>query len=315
MIVRLTDDDGNEGWGECSALNEPTYTDEWAAGAFDVLSNGDPVDVDQHPMAAAAVEMATLDLTLRIDGASLAAHLGASHARVPAGAVVGLGSVDETLSAVDELASAGYGRVKLKIVPGGLDVVTAVRGRFGELELQVDGNGSFSGDHVDTLAGLAEDADLDAIEQPFDPDDLDAAADLIDATDVPVLADEPIDSVEDAEDIFEQGALSGIVVKPPKVGGIGEAIDLVDWATEIGLPLAAGGMLECGLGRHALAAMAAVDGFTITGDLSPARRWLAEDPWPDLAMNDGWIDVPSEPGVAPPPDQDLLDRFTTQKSP
>ncbi len=320
VVVRLTDADGANGWGECSALNTASYTHEWAEGAFELLATAaagerEPFAQLDYPMAAAAMEMAALDLSLRADGLSLAAHLGASHDRVPAGAVVGLGSVNDTLDAVERLAADGFGRIKLKIVPGSLDVVLAVRRAFDELELQVDGNGSFDANAVDDLAALADDADLDAIEQPFDADDLDAAADLVERSAVPVLADEPIDGHDDAMEIFEQAALSGIVVKPPKVGGIARAMELVDWASELGIPLAAGGMLESGLGRHALCAVAAVDGFTITGDVSPARRWLADDPWPDLDMHDGWIGVPTGPGVAPDPDEELLDRYTVRRWP
>ena len=71
-------------------------------------------------------------------------------------------------------------------------------------------------------------------------------------------------------------------------------------------------MLESGLGRHALAAFAGQDAITVTGDLSPASRWLAVDPWPDLAMNEGRIAVPTAAGIAPSPNLDLLDQVTVQ---
>ena len=49
------------GWGECSALNEPGYTAEWAEGAFDLLRSGRPFDRFNAPMATAAIEMTMLD--------------------------------------------------------------------------------------------------------------------------------------------------------------------------------------------------------------------------------------------------------------
>ncbi len=310
VIVRLTDADGNEGWGECSALNEATYTREWARGAFAALTTDEPVDASEAPMAAAAIEMAHLDLWLRGRDESLATWLGVATTRVPAGAVVGLGDTDATLAAVERLVGDGYGRIKLKATPESFAIVQAVRDRFDEIELQIDGNGSFGAEHVDALAALAYDAELDAIEQPFDPADLDAAIDLVEATPVPVLADESIETADDADELADRGALTGVVIKPPKLGGIAAALDLLDWAAEQGLAAAAGGMLECGLGRHALAAVAGVDGFSVTGDVSPARRWLAVDPWPDLEMDGGWITVPTGPGVAPPPDLGVLDEHT-----
>ena len=72
-------------------------------------------------------------------------------------------------------------------------------------------------------------------------------------------------------------------------------------------------MLETGLGRRALAAVAGLPGFTLTGDLSPAARWLAADPWQDLTMTDGRITVPTTPGAAPEPDPYVLDRYRIEQ--
>ena len=312
VVLRAENDAGATGWGECSALNKPTYTHEWAEGAFEQLTTGDVPDPTDSPMAFAGLDLAYRDLYLKASGTSLASDIGAAAATVTGGAVLGLIEPQEAVRRATELVAAGYHRLKLKVTPTNLGVVAAVREVFPELELQVDGNGSFDGRHVDALAQLADDAELDAIEQPFAVDNIDAAIDLVEATPVPVLADEPINSLEDAEELFERGALSGLVIKPPKVGGIEAAVDLIDWASVVGLPAAAGGMLESGLGRHALAAVAGLDGFSITGDISPARRWLADDPWVDLELVDGQITVPAGPGIAPDPDLDVLARYSSR---
>src|SRR4051812_17797854 len=77
VLVRVLTD-GPDGWGECVAMTEPTYTSEFADGAAVVLRHhllprvvgrdvsSDDVttllaDVKGHPMAKAAVEMAVLD--------------------------------------------------------------------------------------------------------------------------------------------------------------------------------------------------------------------------------------------------------------
>ncbi len=319
VVVRARDADGAEGWGECSALNRPTYTDEWAEGAFELLASGGLSDVADAPMAWAGLDMARRDLVLKATDVSLASDLGVTTTSVVAGAVIGLSDdledpTAQTVTKATELAALGYVRLKLKAVPNNLEVIRAVREALPSIELQIDGNGSFDERHVDALAALAEEADLDAIEQPFAPDNIDAAIDLVESTPIPVLADEPIGSMADAEELFELGALSGVVIKPPKVGGIDAAADLVDWAATVGLPAAAGGMLESGLGRHALAAIAGLDGFSITGDLSPARRWLADDPFADLELIDGELAIPQGSGVAPPPNLEVLDRYATRQA-
>jgi len=93
------------GWGECSALNEPGYTPEWAEGAFDLLRSGSAFDRTTAPMATSAVEMGLLDFELKQAGESLADRLGTAGLSAPAGAVVGLGPLPSMLDAVEAASS------------------------------------------------------------------------------------------------------------------------------------------------------------------------------------------------------------------
>ncbi len=307
VFVRATDGDGSHGWGECSALNAPGYTPEWARGAFGLLTSGFPITPARYPLAFAGLEMAELDLTLKNRGESLASHLGVRRSHVPAGAVVGLGSPDETVGRVASLVSAGYKRVKLKITSGKIvDRVETIRRRFPEVELQVDANGSLDESDLSDLAHLAE-LQVTVIEQPFAVADQELTRRLRDVTDTLVFADEAVRTVADAQ---ARPHYDGLVVKPGPSGGLQGTLELLAHATREQLQLSAGGMLESGLGRHFLAAVSGLDQFGITGDLSPAGRWLAADPFDDLQMSDGEIAIPIAPGVAPAPDADALKRFT-----
>ena len=314
LVVVCINTPGGSGWGECAALNRPTYTAEHAAASFDLLSAGLQVDPVVAPMAHAAVEMALLDLTLKSAGRSLAAHLGVTATTVPAGVAVGLDALDGTLETISALMDEGYARVKLKVVPGAsAAVVAAVRHRFGDLELQVDANASFGMDTLPELRAMA-DAGVTAIEQPFAVGDLTSLRALTDLVNVPIIADESVATVGDAQALHERGLLGGLSLKAPRLGGLAAAVAMHRRCTGWAVPMTPGGMLECGLGRHALAALAALPGCTITGDVSPARLWLDADPWPDLTMIAGRIAVPTSPGVAPAPDLEVLERFTVRRT-
>ena len=331
VVVEIDSDEGH-GWGECSALPEASYTDEFAAGAFMVIDeelaprlvghdlSADGVQarlslVSGNPMAKAALEMAVLDIELRRDGQSLADRLGAKATHVRAGAAVGLCPVDAIRDRVAALADDGFGRVKLKVAPGhDLDAVSAAQVGAPSIEVQVDGNGAYEWQHIGHLVELAQ-SGVTAVEQPFAVDDEGPTAELVERSPVPIVADEAASSTVEVGRLYEMGAVSGVSIKPPRIGGIGPAVALHDWCADHGVPATAGGMVESGLGRHALAALAALPGFTLTGDVSPARRWLAADPWPDLQPAEelpGELGVPAEPGVAPDPDRDLLDHHTTR---
>lgn len=341
--LRLTTDVGI-GWGECSALPAATYTAESAVGSFKRLSeqiapklfgtevtagsigNALAIHAD-YPMAVSCVEMAALDAELSASGTSLAAWLATSDGRqgskpavassIPAGVSIGLASIEETVDKCAALAKDGYKRLKVKIEPGhDLELVRGIRAALPEIELHVDANGAYRGSVEEVLKVIS--AGVDVVEQPFGAKDMAAATGLITALDdlglpIPVVADEAVERHGDAELLLEHGAMTGLSIKPGRVGGFANARALHDLCLSNGIAATAGGMLETGLGRHALVALATLPGFTLTGDLSPAARWLAADPWSDLVMTDGRLTVPTGPGVAPEPDPELLERFTTEQ--
>ncbi len=347
------------GWGECAALPEPTYTREWAAGAFEVLSrwlgadHGDlttaltarwrqaKLDPDArsaesgaNPMALAALEMAVLDLRLTMADRSLADWIGACHTSVPAGATLGLMPTPQAVARAELLAQAGFRRIKVKTEPGSdvevMSALTRATTRFDhDIAWQIDGNGVYGPSDRDRLLELAE-LGVSVLEQPYPADRPDLASDLIQALserglDTVVMADEAAVDAAAIAHLISSGAATAITVKPSRLGGLAAAVAVLELCRRLGTPVAAGGMIESGLGRHALAAVAARPECSIIGDLSPARRWLSHDPWPDLepvapspdhaaeggGNNRGLrLRVPTGPGVAPPPDPDVLERHT-----
>ena len=321
-VVGLETTDGVAGWGECSALNAPTYTAEWAADSFDRLAawadGGTLPDVATHPMTFAAIEMALTDAELRSRGISLAQSLGATKPTVRAGATIGLQSVEESVATARQLVDTGYRKLKVKIDPSQVDAVPhelthVFEGRDDDpIEVHVDANGSLSEEHLMGLLGLTWHG-VSVIEQPFPIDRPDLATELLLGSEALVTADEAVTTIADAQTLFDAGALRGVAIKPPRVGGMAAAQELLSWCQTNAVGASLGGMLECGLGRHALAAVGALDGFSITGDLSPASQWLVEDPWPDIEMIGPDIVVPTAPGVAPLPNQEQLERLTLRR--
>ena len=300
----------SRGWGECSALNHAGYTNESAEGAFELLAAGKPFDPRLHPMASAALAMAMLDFSLREAGQSLAERLGTAGMSAPAGSVVGLGTIPEILAEIEALVGEGYRRVKCKVAPGRiLEPIRAVRSSFPDLELHVDANGSLAEDHLDQLKSLAE-LGVQAVEQPFDVNDQAAAHRLVAESDMVVIADESVTGVDAVRSLARAGAATAVTVKPPKLGGLEPALLVLRAAEESGMQASIGGMLEGGLGRHQLAAIAPMSAFTVNGDLSPAGQWLAADPFDDVDLVNGTILAPSSTGIAGDPDPEILERHT-----
>jgi O-succinylbenzoate synthase len=70
-------------------------------------------------------------------------------------------------------------------------------------------------------------------------------------------------------------------------------------------------MLETGLGRSANAALAALPGFTLAGDISASSRFYAVDITPPVLLDQGYVHVPQGHGIGVAPLPDELDRVTT----
>ena len=158
---------------------------------------------------------------------------------------------------------------------------------------------------------LLDDFDLLLIEQPLARDDLDGHAELAGRIQTPICLDESITSTEIAATAIDLGACSVINIKPGRVGGLHEAIRLHDFCVENGIPAWCGGMLESGIGRAANLALAALPGFTLVGDLSASSRYFHQDLTPPFELQDGYITVPSGPGIGVEPVPEILEQVTT----
>jgi O-succinylbenzoate synthase len=319
VLLRAIVDGGDapDGWGECVALSEPTYSAEYAAGAHHVLEHhllpraiaGRPLDeVLGHPMAKATVEMALLDAQLRAEGRSLAAHLGGVRDAVDAGVSVGMQpTTADLVRVVEGYLTEGYRRIKCKIEPGhDVEPMRAVRAAIGpEVLLQVDANAAYTLDDAPVLAEL-DDLDLALIEQPLPEHDLRGHAQLAGRLRTPICLDESITSRASLVAALDVGACSIVNIKAGRVGGLAEAVRIHDECRARGVPVWCGGMLETGLGRAANVALASLPGFTLPGDLSASRRWFAEDLTEPFELEDGRLRVPVGAGLGVEPRPDVL---------
>jgi O-succinylbenzoate synthase len=321
-----------DGWGECVAGDEPTYSSEYVDGAALVIrrelaprlaAHADLRAADVaavlapvrgHPMAKAALEMAVLDCELRAEGRSFAELVGATRDRIPSGVSVGIQpTVDDLLTTVSGYLDDGYVRIKLKIEPGcDLEPVAAVRDLIGpDVPLQVDANAAYTRNDAAHLAQL-DAFDLLLIEQPLPEDDLLGHAELAKAIATPVCLDESITSETVCADAIELGAAEIVNIKPGRVGGYLTARRIHDLCRDRGVPVWCGGMLETGIGRAANAALAALPGFTLPGDISASRRfWATDIVTAPIDVVDGHVAVPTGPGFGFTLDRQVLEQVTT----
>jgi O-succinylbenzoate synthase len=177
--------------------------------------------------------------------------------------------------------------------------------------LQVDANAAYTLADAASLRRL-DDYELLLIEQPLGEADIRQHSELAKQLHTPICLDESIVSAEAAADAIVLGAAAVINIKPGRVGGYLEARRIHDLARAHGIAVWCGGMLETGVGRAANAALAALPGFTLPGDISGSDRFYKEDvTTAPILMHDGVVDVPTGPGFGVEVDPARLERFRT----
>ncbi len=323
VIVGVTLDDGTRGWGECPALPRPTYTSEYAAGAFALLRDelvpalvaGRPVpEVVGHPMAVAAVADACLDADLRREGRSALDLLGATGGSRPWRAVVATASTDEAVAAVDTAVAQGVGSVSLKVdARSALERVDAVRRSFPALGIAVDANGTLDVLDTDDWA-LLDRAGLDLVEQPCPAGDWVGSARVAALLGCPVLLDESITSRHDLDTVVALDAARAVSIKPARLGGVQAGAALARDAAHRGLRVQVGGMLESAVGRAAALVVAALEVCDLPTHLGASDRSWVRD-LGRIVGEGGNVDVPRGEGITggAAVEEEVLDSLTRER--
>jgi O-succinylbenzoate synthase len=319
------------GYGECPADRDPGYSYETVGTAWHILQeflipallgveldNAEAIQermgfVRGHLMAKAGLEMAWWDLKGKSSGQTLRQMLGGERKKVDVGVSVGLqASPSALVRVVEGYLDQGYRRVKIKIKPE-RDVgdTEAVRQAFPDLRLQVDANSAYTLESAATLTPLDE-LSLLLIEQPLAEDDLWDHHQLQARFRTPICLDESITSPRLARQALEMKACRVINIKPGRVGGLSQAVQIHDLCRSQGIPVWCGGMLETGVGRASNLALAALAGFTLPGDISATDRYYQDDITCErFSLNpDSTIDVPTGPGLGVTIDAAALRRYT-----
>jgi len=317
VIVRLTDDDGIEGFGE-AAPNR--YYGESVATVVAALGQFKPIIERADPMALESTE-AHLNRVLRGNASAKSAVSSALHDLVgkrlglPIHKIWGLDSsaIAESsftiaIAGNDELErrvaeARDYPILKIKLgTDRDMEIVRIVRTAAPEKRLRVDANAAWTPKHaVQFLA----DQGVEMLEQPVPATDIDGLRFVRKGSKLPIFADE---SCLVATDIAKlAGAVDGINIKLAKCGSLREALRMVHTARALDMQVMAGCMIESSLGISAIAQISPLLDFA---DFDGAAL-LSSDPFRGATIAGGTIRLSDGPGLGatPAPNANLSTAF------
>jgi L-alanine-DL-glutamate epimerase-like enolase superfamily enzyme len=344
VFVRVASDAGAVGWGEAAAA--PTMTGETTAGmmaaielltpklcgraAYDFAGAAAAMDAQLYGNsgAKAAIDMALHDLVGRASGRPVHALFGAKRrSRIAVLAVIGSQDAAADLREAQARWNDGYRAFKIKVglAAPEADAVRAMmlcqalkvqaKGQADSQQggepclVSADANQGFSVDGALTFVRGIGDCGLDFFEQPVGAHDLDGMSRIAAATAVPLGADEGIHSLDDIARHHERAAARGVSLKAIKLGGLSGLFAASRRCAELGMAV----NISCKTGETSLASAAAVH----LAAVAPAIAWgltvtsggLAEDVTAaPLAVKDGHVEVPEQPGLGIEVDEHRLRR-------
>lgn len=329
LVLEVTDELGNTGWGESVAFRAPWYTEETLETNLHMIKDflipiviGKDIEhpdevstlfaaIRKNNMAKAAVEGAIWDLYAKRNKQTLAQALGGERDKIEVGISIGIHDNHADLVAtVRGFIDKGYKRIKVKIKPGhDIEVIRELRKHYPDIPLMADANSAYTLEDVELLKQL-DAFQLMMIEQPLAYDDIIDHAVLQKQLTTPICLDESILSLEDARKAIELGSTKIINVKIGRVGGLTEAKKIHDYCMEQGIPVWCGGMLEAGIGRAHNIALTTLPNFILPGDTAGSSHYWEQDIiTPKVVVEDGYITVPTGYGIGYEPDLIAMKKF------
>jgi L-Ala-D/L-Glu epimerase len=314
-VLVLTDDAGARGLGYVHAIPAITTHGAGAQAALALLApllvgrRADDLaaiveEVDStlafNPSVKAAIDMALHDLLARRLGVPLHTLLGGRlHDRIAQSRILPIKEPAAMAAKAAELTEAGYRQLKLKLSGDtALDVarIAAVRDAAGAgVALTLDPNQSYDAKQMMGAFARFERHDIALIEQPVPAADRSGLALLTRTLPVPIEADESAQTVDDVFRLVADRACDVVNLKVTKLGGLRrfqQAVRICE-AGHVGCRVGAafGPAL---LQAASLHAASTIQSLPFACELAEHLH-LLDDPFTELAVHEGSIDVPRTP--------------------
>jgi L-alanine-DL-glutamate epimerase-like enolase superfamily enzyme len=269
--------------------------------------------------AAAAVEMALLDVTGRALGVPVHALLGgALSPAVPLNAWIGTVRPEQAADEAAGWLARGFTTAKIKIAgPGdeGIARVAAVRAAVGDrLALRVDFNESLARDEAVPFIRRLEPFGLTLVEQPVVRADVAGLAAIRREIRIPLMADESVTGPSSLIDIIRREAADIVKVKVMKQGGLLRTRQMIECAAAAGLRVVVGHGFGLSLSTLAEAAVAATSEAVVPGCEAVGPLKMAGDVVRDpVKLGGGAIHLGAIPGLGAAIDRDALARYRVER--
>ena len=344
LVIKIHTDEGLVGIGEVDSAPEAVRALVQAPGSHaiansfhDLLVGEDPSDVERlwqkmyrgmnyigrrgialH--ALSGIDIALWDLKGKAAGKSVSELLGgAKRDKVRAYASMLMpDTTEETSERVGALCNDGFTAVKLGWGPLGRDpkhdvrLAAAAKEAGGECDILIDAGLGYGSD-AKTAIGVARELEQIGIfwlEEPFEPDEYEAYAELADAVDIWIAAGEQDTTVWGFRELIERGHVDLVQPDVTRCGGITEFLRIGELARAHGVETVphawkSGIIKAASLHVNAVLPDGILQEYCVAD--TPINQTLVKERMPLDA--DGYVAVPTGPGLGIELDDEVLERY------
>ncbi len=339
VIVRIHTDTGLTGLGEATLA--PRWSGETSPGCLaiirglfaPILIGEDPTQITLlrqkmdavvrlNPFTKAAVEMALWDLAGKAADLPVYQLLGGRvRNELPIKLVIGAFDIPKSLELAKQFLGMGVKTLKVK---GGLNPdldlerVRAVRELAGpDIPIGIDANCGWSVPEATRMLSRLSEYNIAFAEQPISTNDMSELAALRRRTDIPIMADESVFTLQDAWHLTTHRAADIFAVYPGKNGGIQATAEIANVAKGAGISCSMGSNLELGIGTAAMlhvgVAISNIDSEKYPGDFVGPIYHEADLLKMPLSLGPPVATVPDGPGLGVELDEDQLAHYRDNK--
>ncbi|HEX3442979.1 MAG TPA: enolase C-terminal domain-like protein [Pseudolabrys sp.] len=326
VLVRLTDEDGVQGWGQCVPIEAWTYeTAETVESTLrhylaPVLLGADPTDIEDvharmerairpsfsvgQPLCKAGIDLACYDLWGKKTQQSVSELLGgASRSTVKLSWTIQSPTLEGAESLLEHGASLGYDSFNIKIgYPQTPDYDAALVRLVTQFAPDgfhwCDANTTYDLDTALDMAPVLADSGLKGLESPLPPNRFRDYQALKEQGALPILMDEGIVSPVEVDEFIALDMFDGIAMKIARCGGLWNATRIAELLEENGLLLFASGLTDPELSMAASAHFFAWAGLDYPAALN-GPQYIAGRGTTDAQFrpNGDTMFVPQAPGL------------------
>ena len=243
--------------------------------------------------ACCAVDVLAHDRAAQSAGVTLRDYLGlAAGEPPPTSFTIGIAEPVVMAERAAKAAAQGFSVLKVKLGHGDdIAALSAIRERFFGT-IRVDPNAAWSAEEAPSRIAALVPFDIEFVEQPIAPDDLDGLLRIHANSPLPIVVDEAAVRASDVPRLAP--ACDGINVKLQKCGGVAAARAMIAAAHDLGLKV----MLGCRAAETSVAIAAAAH-------LAPAVEWadldgnllITDDPYRAVGVKEGRFVYSGRPGL------------------